>query len=217
MPSVFSLSPVRDASPGAALSKPLLINGFQNGTSLARWTGGEPTSSGSPPPFREVHMRSAFVGLLVLGAMGVRAPLAAQVQADVVVHEGPVSARVRVGDRDISLRDPYMVRHGQVIAWGRPVARVVVVEPARQRGHGWWKRQGYRPTTLWFDGYRFYDRPFRRHGLREVLVFQRRGHFVMVGDFYRSNRYYGAEPWYHDDRYVDRERRYERRDREWDD
>jgi hypothetical protein len=87
----------------------------------------------------------------------------------------------------------------------------------RHRGHGWLKRHGYFPTTLWFDGYRFYDRPFRRHGLQEVLVFERRGQFVMVGDFYRRHPYYGAEPWYHDDRYFDRDRRYERRDRDWDD
>ena len=162
-------------------------------------------------------MRRAFVGVMLLGALGGALPLAAQVVADVVVQEGPVAARVRLGRPDITLRDPYAVRRGWVLAWGRPVARVIVVEPVRQQGHGWWKRHGYRPTTLWFDGYRFYDRPFRRTGLREVLVFERRGHFVMVGDFYRRNAYYGAEPWYQDDGYFDRDRRHDRRGRGWDD
>jgi len=98
---------------------------------------------------------------------------------------------------------------------------VVVVQPVWHRGHGWWRHQGYRPATLWYDGFRFYDRPFRRTGLREVLVFERHGHFVVTGDFYRANRYTGDETWYFDERtdgrYDKRDRRYEHRDREWDD
>lgn len=162
-------------------------------------------------------MRSAFAGTMLVGALAGAAPLAAQVQAAVVIHEGPVAAAVRLGRPDFALRAPYAVRGGYVIAWGRTVARVVRVEPAQVRGHQWWKRQGYRPTTLWFDGYRFYDRPFRRHDLREVLVFERRGHFVMMGDFYQRHRYLGDQPWYYDDGYGDRDRRYDRRRGGWGD
>lgn len=161
-------------------------------------------------------MRTALAGTMLVGALAGAAPLAAQVEAAVIIHEGPVAVAARIGHPDLH-RAPYVVRGGYVVAWGNRVARVIRVQPVRYSGHHWWKRYGYRPTTLWFDGYRFYDRPFRRYDLREVLVFERRGHYVMAGDFYRTHRYLGDEPWYFDDDYHDRGRRHDHRRGDWGD
>jgi hypothetical protein len=79
------------------------------------------------------------------------------VSAEVVIHQGPVAARVVVGPR-------YPVYYP---------ARVIVVE--RVRGHGHAKHHPrYRPYTAWYDpqANRYYDRYDGRPGIREVVVYR---------------------------------------------
>lgn len=95
--------------------------------------------------------RSLLAGLVLTVAA---APLHAQrVEAGVVVHSGPVAARVLVRDVYSRYRDGYST-------YRRPVARrVIVVERPRivvverihhHRAARHWSRRGYRPVTLYY-------------------------------------------------------------------
>src|SRR6476661_6665708 len=72
------------------------------------------------------------------------APLRAQtVDAGVVVHSGPVTGHVVVGDPP------------PVVVYEEPVREIIVVEHIHVphgNAHGWWKKHGYRPVTRYYDG-----------------------------------------------------------------
>jgi hypothetical protein len=118
-----------------------------------------------------------------LAALLMAAPGTAEgqrVSADVVVRSGPVRGRVVIGDR------PYAYRYDLDRRWnGRRYAprhlRVHLIRVPRGRAHGWWKRHGYRPVTVYYRAGRFYDRHdhryLKRRGLRfqRVVVWERRG------------------------------------------
>jgi hypothetical protein len=127
---------------------------------------------------------SIVVGGMALGLLLAARPAPAQmVQAGVVIHSGPVSGHVIVGE-------PAPV--------DRYAPRVIVVESVRGprgRAYGWWRNQ-YRPVVVYYDGGRYYDRWFGRPGLRRVEVHERGGRF------YRWDGDRGR-----DDHYRDRDRR----------
>jgi hypothetical protein len=122
------------------------------------------------------------LGLALVAVAALTLPTSAQAQtvvADISIHQGPVTGRVIVGDR----------------YHPRPVYREYVV--VRQyRGGGWYRNHGYHPRRMYWDGYRYYDRPYRS-GLRVVYVYEHGG------------RYYHD---YRDDRRNDYRRRVDRRD-----
>lgn len=106
------------------------------------------------------------------------------------------------------------------------VERVVVERRGRARGHTWFRRNGYRPVTVYYADGRYYDRwdnrwNSRRHGrsaMREVVVYYRNGRYYRDWDN-RDGRYDGRYDRdgdryerRNDDRY-DRYDRYEDRDR----
>ena len=95
--------------------------------------------------------------VVALASMAPAVGAAQTVSAEVVIHQGPVAARVLVGPR-------YPVYHA---------ARVIVVEPVRGRGH-WKHHSQYRPYTAWYDprGNRYYDGYDGRPGLRQVVVYR---------------------------------------------
>jgi hypothetical protein len=105
-------------------------------------------------------MRS--LGLAVVAVAALSLPEAAQAQrvtADIAIHQGPITGRVIVGDH---------YRH-------RPVYREYVV--VRQyRGGGWYRNHGYHQRRVYWDGHRYYDRPYRS-GLRVVYVYERGGRY----------------------------------------
>ena len=146
-------------------------------------------------------MRTAIVlGGMAL-ALTLQTPAAAQmVEAGVVIRSGPVAGHVVIAD-------PAPVYHRTVVV-ERYAPRVIVVKhlhSPRGRGHGWWKRHGYRPVVLYYDVRRdrFYDRWHRdRRGIREIVVYERGG------------RYYSDYEWRRERR-DDRDDRY--RERKWDD
>lgn len=120
---------------------------------------------------------------MLVAALALVAPKVAQAQdvsAEVVIHQGPVAARVVVGPR-------YPVYHTE---------RVIVVERGPRHSRGWQGHE-YRRTTVWYDprGNRYYDRYNARPGLREVVVYQCDGRYFRYDDDRRSR---------YDDRYSSR-------------
>jgi hypothetical protein len=125
-------------------------------------------------------MRSLGLTAVALAALTLPGTAQAQrVTADIAIQQGPISGHVIVGDH-------YRPR---------PVYREYVV--VRQyRGGGWYRNHGYHPMRVYWDGYRYYDRPYRV-GLRAVWVYEHGGRY------------------YHDER-NDYRRRVDRRDDRYD-
>ncbi len=118
--------------------------------------------------------------------------LAAQrVVADIAIGQGPVQGHIIIGDR-YHPRPDYRYHSG----------RTVIVYRTH-RGHGWYRRHGYRAIRVWYDP--AYDRYYERRdgyrrGLREVMLYERDGRY------------------YRDDWRDDRRRRVSDRDHDrWDD
>lgn len=142
---------------------------------------------------------AALASLLVPNAA-----TAQQVVADISVHSGPVTGRVIVGQPDhyagrgiIVVGPRYHVSRGY---------RHIAVYRGH-RGHGWYRRHGYRPVRVWYDpgADSYYDRNDRHGRLHAVLIYERGG------------RYY-RDSWSDEDRWGrDREDRgrYGHRDREY--
>lgn len=133
-------------------------------------------------------MRPLGLAVAAVAALSLTTPAQAQtVVADIAINQGPISGRVIIGDR----------------YHPRPVYREYVVV-RHYRGGGWYRNHGYRSQRVYWDGYRYYDRPYR-DGLQVVWVYERGG------------RYYHD---YRDDRRNDYRRRIDRRDDRhdrWDD
>jgi hypothetical protein len=89
---------------------------------------------------------------------------------------------------------------------------VVVVEQLghRNRGFAHWRQQGYRQAVVFYRDGRYYDRYVRGWPeMREVVVYERHGRLYRAWDADRDQ---------HNDRdRHDRDRHYDRHDRDWDD
>ena len=89
-----------------------------------------------------------------------------------------------------------------------PQREIVVIERVRAR-HGWWRNPGYQVITVYYDGGRFYRRPFDRRPMRKVVVY-RRGlrYYIDEGQWRREHRiHYGRDYRWNDDnqrRYDDK-------------
>ena len=84
-----------------------------------------------------------------------------------------------------------------------PQREIIVVERVHSR-RGWWNHPRYRVITVYYDGRRFYRRPFDRRPLRKVVVYQRAGrYYIDEGQWRRDHRrHYGRDydGWKDDDR-----------------
>ena len=83
-----------------------------------------------------------------------------------------------------------------------PQREIVVVERVRA-GQGWWRSPRYQVITVFYDGGRFYRRPFDRRPLRKVVVYQRGGrYYIDEVQWRREHRlHYGRDyRWNDDDR-----------------
>ena len=93
-----------------------------------------------------------------------------------------------------------------------PQREVIVIQRVQARP-GWWKHPKYRVITVYYDGARFYRRPFDRRPLRKVIVYQSAGRYYLDEVQWRRDhrRYYGRDydGWKDDDR--------RRHDDRWDD
>ena len=126
------------------------------------------------------HLVGAVAAMLALGALPLRAQTT--VEGGVIVHSGPVTGHVEVGPPP------------PTVVYAEPVREVVVIERVhvpKGNAYGWWRKNGYRQVTVYYDGDRYYSRRIARPGLREMVVYQRNG------------RYYQEEDW-KEDRKEDR-------------
>ena len=141
--------------------------------------------------------------LALPAALAVLLPASASVadaQTRVVIESGRNSDVYRRPERRVVPRPRVIV-----------VERVVVERRGKARGHTWFRRNGYRPITVYYADGRYYDRwdnrwNSRRYGrtaVREVVVYYRNGRYYRDWDS-RDGRY--------DGRYDGRDDRYDRRD-----
>ena len=66
-----------------------------------------------------------------------------------------------------------------------PAREVIVVERThvpRGRAYGWWKQNGYREVTLYYDGASYYSRRLEGTGIRAVVVYQREGKYYLPAE-----------------------------------
>ena len=107
-----------------------------------------------------------------------------------------------------------------------PQREVLVIERVQAR-RGWWNHPRYRVITVYYDGGRFYRRPFDRRPLRKVVVYQRAGRYYIDEVQWRRDhrRYYGRDydGWKdddkrrHDDRWKDDDKWKDDDNRKYDD
>lgn len=83
-----------------------------------------------------------------------------------------------------------------------PRREVIVVERVKAR-RGWWKHPRYRVVTVYYDGRRFYRRPFDRRMLRKIVVYERAGRYYIDQEQWQRDRrrHYGhdEDKWKDDD------------------
>lgn len=85
--------------------------------------------------------------------------------------------------------------HGGVVTVIIPEHNVIVVKRVHAR-RGWWKKQGYRVVTVYYDGHRFYRRHVDRPRLRGVMVYERAGRYYIDEDHWKRHRHHHQR---HDD------------------
>ncbi len=129
-----------------------------------------------------------IAGLLIAMAAPVRAQTTLQRAADVLNR--PQTAPV----------EPARTTRTTIIV---PQREVIVIERVHAR-RGWWQHPRYRTITVYYDGSRFYRRPFDRRVLRKVVVYERAGRYYIDEEQWRRDR---GRRWGHDDRWKDDDRR----------
>lgn len=89
---------------------------------------------------------------------------------------------------------PVRVQPGRTTTIIVPQREVVIIERVQSRP-GWWNHPKYRVITVYYDGARFYRRPFDRRPLRKVVVYQSAGHYYIDEVQWRRDhrRYYGRD------------------------
>lgn len=131
------------------------------------------------------------------------APAAAQrVNADIIIGSGPISGRVVVGDhvRRYPPRRVVVRRYAP-----RPLVIYRVGGP-RGRAHGWYRRHGYRPVTVYYRDGHYYDRIHDDHdywgdsGFQAVVLWRRGDRYYQADDYRGDWDQYRDRREYRDDR-----------------
>jgi hypothetical protein len=132
-------------------------------------------SQAAPNNYEDIMKRSSAVGWIAgLALVLIAAPLRAQatVHGGVVVHSGPVG---------------HAVGHSATVII--PEHKVIVVKRVHAR-RGWWKKQGHRVVTVYYDGRRYYRRHVDRPKLRRVMVYERGGRYYIDEDQWKRYRHH---------------------------
>jgi hypothetical protein len=112
-------------------------------------------------------LMGAVAALVALSALPLRAQTT--VEGGVVVRSGPVAGHVEVGSPP------------PTVVYAEPVREVIVVERVhvpKGNAYGWWRKNGYRQVTVYYDGSRYYSRRIaHRTGFREMVVYERNGRY----------------------------------------
>jgi hypothetical protein len=125
---------------------------------------------------------SLLTGLLLTGPVS-----AQQVAAHIVVRGGPIAGHVTIADGYSTYRRPTVVEYRRpeprrAVVVERYAPRVLVVERVRPHRHAnYWVRHGYRTVTVFDVNGRYYDRDVRGLG-RQVVVYERDGHYYRCDD-----------------------------------
>src|SRR5215217_3573829 len=85
-----------------------------------------------------------------------------------------------------------------------PQREVIIIEQVHGRRYGWWKHAKYQVITVYYDGSRFYRRPFDRRALQRVVVYEQGGRYYIDQDQWKRDR---SRHWGRDDRWRDDDRR----------
>jgi len=121
------------------------------------------------------------VGGIAFGMLLAAGPASAQVvQAGVVIRTGPVAGHVVVGEPAVVYPRPRRVL--VVEHYAAPVILVQRIYAPRGHASGWWRRYGYRPVVVYYDGGRYYNRWFDGRPLRRVQVYERGGRYYTSSD-----------------------------------
>jgi hypothetical protein len=136
-----------------------------------------------------------IAGVLIAIAAPVRAQTTVQRAVDVLnrPQTGPIVEPGRTTTTTRTTRTTVIV----------PQREVIVVERVHPR-RGWWNRSQYRAITVYYDGSRFYRRPFDRRVLRKVVVYQRAGRYYVDEEQWRQDR---GRQWGHDDKWKNDDKR----------
>ena len=136
-----------------------------------------------------MNLVGAVAAMLALGALPLRAQTT--VEGGVIVHSGPVTGGVVVGPPP------------PTVVYAEPVREVIVVERVHVpngNAYGWWRKNGYRQVTVYYDGSRYYSRRIdRRPGFREMVVYQRNGRYYQEEAREERKEHHGKGHHGHDD------------------
>jgi hypothetical protein len=137
-----------------------------------------------------------IAGVLIAIAAPVRAQTTVQRAVDVLnrPQTGPVVEPGRTTTTPRTTKTTVIV----------PQREVIVVERIHGARRGWWKHSQYRAITVYYDGSRFYRRPFDRRVLRKVIVYQRAGRYYIDEEQWRQDR---GRQWGHDDKWKNDDKR----------
>jgi hypothetical protein len=147
-------------------------------------------------------------GFLIASAAPLQAQTTIQRAADILKNGAPARP-------EPAQVEPPRVETGRRTTIIVPQREILVIERVQAR-HGWWWHPRYRVITVYYDGARFYRRPFDRRPLRKVVVYERGGrYYIDEGQWRRDHRrHYGRdyEGWKddhkrrHDDKWNDDDR-----------
>ena len=140
-------------------------------------------------------------GFLIASAAPLHAQTTIQKARDILNDRAP--ARV-----EPARVEPPRVETGRRTTVIIPQREVLVIERVQAR-YPWWRHPRYRVITVYYDGRRFYRRPFDRRPLRKVVVYERAGRYYIDEVQWRRDhrRHYGRDYRWNDDdkrRYDDK-------------
>jgi hypothetical protein len=169
------------------------------------------------PIFLEAVMqRNSGVALIAGVLLAIAAPVRAQTtiqRAADVLNRPPAPPAVKV--EPVRKVEPPRTTTTIII----PRREVVVVERVHGRRYGWWKHPGYRVITVYYDGSRFYHRPFDRRVLRKIVVYERAGRYYIDENQWKRDRsrHYGQDNKWRDDERRRDDDRWKGNDDKWKD
>jgi hypothetical protein len=137
-----------------------------------------------------------IAGFLIASATPLHAQTTIQRARDILNDRAPAAVEpARV--------EPPRVETGRRTTIIVPQREIIVVERVHSR-RGWWNHPKYRVITLYYDGGRFYRRPFDRRPLRKVVVYERAGRYYIDEVQWRQDHrhHYGRDydGWKDDDK-----------------
>jgi hypothetical protein len=143
-------------------------------------------------------------GFLIASAAPLHAQSTIQKARDILNNRTPAPVAPAPAPVAPAPVEPPRVETGRRTTVIVPDREVLVIERVQTR-YPWWKHPRYRMITVYYDGHRFYRRPFDRRPLRKVVVYQHAGRYYIDEVQWKRDhrRHYGRDY----DRWDDDKRR----------